>query len=800
MLSGTISGQRDVTGTLTDAATGEPIAQGNIVVLGTARGDAADDLGRYFIANLTEGRITLVFSGMGFETVERTLTLRSSLVTLDVALQATVLEFDPLTVVRNRVDMIGDAANLYAIPGAAHIISRAAMRKQSPTDIHRILQQVPGINIQEEDGFGLRPNIGMRGTGVERSQKIALMEDGVLIAPAPYSAPSAYYFPEVGRMERIEVRKGSSQIKYGPNTGGGALNMVSTSLPGPLSSHVNLSTGAFHARRAHVYAGASTGRVGWLVETYQHANDGFKVLDQGGHTGFRIADYLAKVRVAWRKGGARYQTLELKFGFTDEVSNETYLGLTEEDFRSTPARRYAASQKDRLEAQHWQLGLTHFVTWGKQADLTTTVYYNDFRRNWYKLDRVGRVKVADVLSDPANFTAQMALLSATDSDADQYQMKANKRSYFAQGVQSLLVLQAGQGRTVHEIELGLRYHADGEDRFQHMDGYQMVGGELVLSSPGTPGTGEDNNRVSSAGATAVFAQDRFAWKALTITAGLRYESIAFRRRDYGADDPERTGASLMTVKTAVTALIPGVGVDYRLGTALSLFGGVHKGFSPPGPGADAATRAEESINTEVGLRYRGKQLQAIGVAFFNQYDNLLGSDLNAVGGEGSGDLFNGGEADVLGVETVLRHEVRHKGIAFPMVVTYTFTEARFRNSFESQFAPWGSVRAGDELPYLPRHQLVVSAGIEGAVGGVTVSGRHISPMRTETGQGSLTTDKSTDRVLVFDLTAELAMSTGTRVYVKAANLTDRTYVVARRPAGARPGMPRSVSIGVRLDL
>src|SRR6056300_1026374 len=172
--------------------------------------------------------------------------------------------------------------------GSAYYISSKELTSFSATDISQVLSRVPGINFYEEDGFGLRPNLSIRGTSPQRSSKITLMEDGVLIAPAPYAAPSAYYFPTAGRMSAIEVRKGSAAVKFGPRTVGGALNLVSTPIPEETGGKGDFRFGSDDFYVVHVNGAYVGEKVAAFVETYQSGSDGFKKLDGGGDTGFSI--------------------------------------------------------------------------------------------------------------------------------------------------------------------------------------------------------------------------------------------------------------------------------------------------------------------------------------------------------------------------------------------------------------------------------------------------------------------------------------------------------------------------------
>ena len=153
------------------------------------------------------------------------------------------------------VTIIGSQEEAKKIAGSAHYIGTEKLQQFAYSDIQRIAREVPGVAIQIEDGYGLRPNIGIRGVATERSGRITLLEDNVLIAPAPYSAPSAYYFPTVGRLSAIEVVKGPAAITQGPYTIGGALNMVSTPIPTQMSGNIVTEAGEDSTYRVHATYG-----------------------------------------------------------------------------------------------------------------------------------------------------------------------------------------------------------------------------------------------------------------------------------------------------------------------------------------------------------------------------------------------------------------------------------------------------------------------------------------------------------------------------------------------------------------
>ena len=672
--------------------------------------------------------------------------------------------------------------------GAAYYLSTEELAQFDYTDINRALSKISGINFYEEDGFGLRPNISIRGTSPERSSKIAIMEDGILISPAPYSASSAYYFPSVARMQAIEVLKGSSQIQYGPYTTGGAINFVSTEIPEKFRGKISTSFGRFKTGQTHATIGNSSEKFGYMFEILNYNSDGFKSLNDDLNTGFDINEITSKIKFVPKTPNID-QSFELKFHTYDEISNETYLGLTETDFQKNPYLRYPGSEKDKMSAEHKQYVLTHELFVNEKIKITSNFYENRFKRNWYKLDDVvhdnNSQKISKVISNPSQFSEHLKILSGELDYENALKVKANNREYISRGIQTKIDYHwYGKNESFNDLELGIRIHYDEEDRFQWEDIYNINNGFMALESYGEKGS--QGNRISFANSFASYIMYKYKFKGLTISPGLRYESIKLGRDDFGKSNPLRNIENLSTRENKVSVLIPGVGFNYTFSNNLSVFGGIHKGYSPPG--SSDGQKAEESVNSELGIRFSTKKLNGEIIAYRNDYSNLLGNDLAATGGFGEMDPFNAGKALVNGFEVLLNTSISKY---VPISFSYTLTDAKFLSSFGSTQDIWGEVNNGDQIPYIPKHQFSSSLSYR-------ISKLDINLNASYNGKFS-TLANGTEEIssyLILDLSMKYRIKKDIFLKSKILNLSDKKYAVSKAPAGLRPGHPFGIYTGI----
>ncbi len=718
--------------------------------------------------------------------------------------------------VLDKVMVIGNPANIDEMPGSAHVVSTEDIREQNYDDINQVLRKVPGVYVRPEEGFGLFSSISLRGADTSRSAKVTVMEDGVLTAPAPYSAPAAYYTPTMGRMSGLEVLKGSSQVKYGPQTTGGVINYLSTPIPLQQTAYVKTSYGSYGDQRTHAYVGntldTGAGQVGFLLEGYFRKNDGYKTIDEtpdfrsGDDTGFTKAEPM--VKLAWEPDTAIYQRLEFKYGSSELDANETYLGLSEADFAADPFRRYSASRFDNIQSTQRRNYLRYAVAPTDDTDVIVTLYRNTFSRNWYKLKDLRNVNGNTIKLSAALAGAQSGEgLDCLRGDlACTLRVRANNRDYETQGIDVVSYYRFGTGSVEHEVSAGIRFNQDQVRRFQWDDDYsQLASGTIDAMTPGTPGGA--GNRLQKTDAVAVFLQDTIQAGAWGFTPGMRFEQLKQTFEDYNS--PAKSGDNTMNLWAA------SFGATYKFNEAWTGFASINRGFSPPSPkSAVGGIKEETSLAYELGARYTNanRALAVETVAFYTDFNDLIVID--NIGGTGTGDTENFGKVRSYGLEFVAQYDA---GIANgwalrnPWFLTATYTDATQRNAATSTDAEsiFSYGKAGNKVPYIPELVLSLGSGIESAHWGGNISGSYVSKTYTSASNvenqvnGDGNPDArfgTTDAYFVVDISAFYRLKEGVKLFAGVQNVGDTTYLVSRQPEGPRPGMPLFAYTGVEIQL
>ncbi|MEX2670645.1 MAG: TonB-dependent receptor [Phycisphaeraceae bacterium] len=720
------------------------------------------------------------------------------------------------------ITVIGSREQVRDLPGSGYFLETEDIRTQSYDDINRILRRVPGVYVREEDGYGLFPNISIRGTDSGRSAKLTIMEDGVLLAPAPYSAPAVYNNVSSGRMSGIEVLKGSSQVQYGPHVTGGVLNYIATPIPTERTGYLKTLYGTNNDIRVHGYFGdvidtEHYGTFSFLLEGYFRGTDGFKTIDttpdfrDGDQTGFTNVEPMLKI--AWEPPTDIYHRFEAKVGYTDRNADETYLGLSTEDFRRDPFRRYSASRFDNIEAEAWRTHVRHYMEPTENLDFTSTIYYNQFQRNWYKLADLENVELDNNTTTGMSLSAALAgaeggqgLEALKGQRRTQFDVRANNREYYSWGAETVGRHRFDTEGADHELTFGLRYHYDQVRRFQHEDRYQQeANGTISDVTEGAPGS--QAHRRQETDALAFFVQDEIDFGRLTLTPGARFEHLWQEYRDYNSGDSG----------TGTLALLGGgMGATYDLDEQWQLFGGVHRGFSPPGPRAAIRGGLDEetSIASELGLRYETPNQAFRGevAGFYTRFDDLIA--IGFVGtGTPLGDPENVGKVDSYGAELSFEYDPGidyNWGFKNPWHAAVTYTRAELASDATSDDA--GSMfaggRKGNRVPYIPEWTIGFGTGVETDQWGIFLNAFWVDEMFTTASNTRQQEDVdgnpdarfgTTDSHIVVDLAAHYNLTENAKLLGGVHNIFNEEYIASRHPHGPRPGQERFLYLGMEVN-
>jgi Fe(3+) dicitrate transport protein len=734
-----------------------------------------DDHGRFRLDAPMEGVFEIAAESEGFSISRRAIALRLAAgSSVRLTLRPGVFS-EEVTVLGTRV--AGGPETLRRIPGAVDVLLPEQIEAARVFTVTEALRKATGVNVRDEEGFALRPNIGIRGLNPTRSSKVLLLEDGLPLAFAPYGDNATYYHPPIDRYESVEVLKGSGQIAYGPVTVGGVVNYLTPGPPPEPAGSLSLAGGSRAYFNGHAQGGGTWGKTGLLLDVLRKQGDGAR-----DNVDTRLNDVNLKLVFT---PGARHAFV-LKGNVYAEDSQVTYSGLRQSEWEADP--RQNPFVNDAFVGRRYGASLRH--TWAASQDLvlTTQLYASRFSRDWWRQSSNSGQRPNDA-ADPA--CGGMANLDTTCGN------EGRLRDYDHVGLEPRLRLGHRLLGVRAEAEIGVRAHFEVQERRQENgDTPRARSGRLV----------ENNRRENQA--YSAFLQERLLLGRLILTPGARFESIDYERVNRLANDGRGVSGA-----TRVTQWVPGLGAAFAFGERVSAFAGVHRGFAPPRTedvisnttGGVVELDPELSWNFELGVR--SVLRPGVGVdltAFRMDYENQI-VPASLAGGLGA-TLTNGGQTLHQGFELGARldsgpwlrsaHNLSLR-LALTALPTARFEGTRFSNV--PGFATVGV--EGNRLPYAPERTLTASVGYTHPGGAsafleaVQVSEQFADDLNSvepsADGQRGLipgsTLWNATLNYPVPRLRATL--------FVTAKNLFDTLYI-ADRSRGVLPGTPRLLQAGV----
>lgn len=687
-----------------------------------------------------------------------------------------------------QIDIVGRRTGLInRIPGSIFKISEEKLKTIDPLSGNEIFKRAAGVNVVEEEGFGLRLNLGIRGLDPDRSRSVLVLEDGIPVSIAPYGEPEMYYTPPIDKMKSVEVLKGSGSIMFGPQTIAGVINYITIDPPEKSKTAITLKGGGNGIFLGKLGFGTKQGNVGMMLNVFRKQGDNVGVLK------YRVSDINAKFKFAF----SSKSTLGVKVSAYDEVSNSTYVGITQKMFNNGEYYPIIPAN-DNLDVRRYTASITHNYQITSSALLTTTVYGYTTDRIWRRQD-FSRTPLSNATKIWGDTTVPGGAIYMNNTTG------IRDRRFLIAGIEPRLFVSYQFSKYKNELDMGVRYHYE--------KAYEK---RINGSQPNVQSGSLLSDEIRTGNAFSGYIQNRFFFNnSFTVIPGVRFESFLFDRnilRNNNRDTNIFAGSNNFQI-------IPGIGASYYINNKINVFAGIHRGYAPPRI-KDAINinaqvselEAELSWNYELGTRVN------LSSAFYFELTGYMLDFSNQVipvsvssGGVGSG-LVNGGKTKHVGLESGFTINFgKMLKSKYDVIVSSTATFGSSKYNSDRYIT---QIKSGDTtvtnvknnyLPYAPKISLMTSLELETPFGmALILSGNYVdAQFSNELNTVQPSNDGLTGEIparFIWDITARYSLKNfNSSVYVSVKNVSDERYIASRRPQGIKVGLPRIITAGIDLS-
>ncbi len=633
--------------------------------------------GEIFILENRVQKNTYIFIAEGYSVVEKEIDL-SEVNKFNLVLPRQVEELNEVILSARKKEVFAlkrmrDFENtaIYAGKKTEVIIIEQSMANLAANNARQIFNQIPGLNIYQNDDAGLQLHIGGRGLDPNRTSNFNTRQNGYDISADVLGYPESYYTPPAEAIEEIQIIRGAASLQYGTQFGGLVnFKLKDASTYRPITGVIRNTIGTNSLYTNFTQLSGRLGKWRYIGHVNIKKGNGFRPNSE-----FNSSNVFAKISYDFSEN----TILSAEVTYLDYLAQQAG-GLTDDLFNENP-------------------------------------YQSNRERNWFGLYWfLYNIKFEHALSDNSNISVNFFGLNAQRnaigfrsnrvSQIDPYEERDLIKGDFNNfGIEARWLKKYILGNKKAVFLLGGKYYSAKNTSAQG-PGSASNEADFSFYNEEYPSYSKQSNYTYPNENISIFSENIFYInKRMSVTPGLRYENILtategnYQRINSDAAGNVILNETLNSIESRRRSFVLlGLGLSYKASQPLEYYSNISQNYRSvtfadisiinPAFSINPNITDEKGYTIDLGIRGKIKKMMSFDLNFFHlSYQNRIGFIQKAFkDGSVKSERGNVGDANLSGLESLIDLNIGElfkmnlKKYSLNSFINYSFIETKYSNS------------------------------------------------------------------------------------------------------------------------